>query len=307
LRTVYIFGAGASAAEGAPVVRNFLRIAYRLFKEEQSEPGLEIVWEFLEHFYGSRTAIKTGVDLDRYPGIDEIFNIVDWYLLHNQSFSTRFHRARLYDLKTALVKLISMTLDRTLPADSGMHHSFVAGVLGKSDILPTFMDGCGGTDQGTLAALDALNISQLFVEGRRNQAVKTSLLGLDGVDSLDLRANRYTAAAEYALAGIPHNGRAGIINGVTGFFSFKADFRQPESLRQLLQFAVLVADTGEAFHGVVGKDQFKNQLAGFNHSRGVGTDNHTLGHRSYTGRHISLGPLHFDNTNPAGANHVNIL
>jgi len=139
LRTVYIFGAGASAAEGAPVVRNFLRIAYRLFKEEQSEPGLEIVWEFLEHFYGSRTAIKTGVDLDRYPGIDEIFNIVDWYLLHNQSFSTRFHRARLYDLKTALVKLISMTLDRTLPADSGMHHSFVAGVLGKSDILPTFI------------------------------------------------------------------------------------------------------------------------------------------------------------------------
>ncbi len=139
MKTVYIFGAGASAAEGAPVVRNFLRIAYRHFKEEREEPDLEIVWEFLEHFYGSRTVIKTGVDLDKYPGIDEIFNIVDWYLLHNQSFSTRFHRSRLYDLKTALVKLISMTLDRTLPADSGIHHSFVAGVLKKGDTLPTFI------------------------------------------------------------------------------------------------------------------------------------------------------------------------
>ena len=58
--------------------------------------------------------------------------------MHNQSFSTRFHRP-LIRFKTALVKLISMTLDRTLPADSGMHHSFVAGVLGKSDILPTFI------------------------------------------------------------------------------------------------------------------------------------------------------------------------
>ena len=67
MRTVYIFGAGASAAEGAPVVQFSPRIAYRHFKEEQEEPGLEIVWEFLEHFYGGRTAIKSAVDLDRYP------------------------------------------------------------------------------------------------------------------------------------------------------------------------------------------------------------------------------------------------
>ena len=66
MRTVYIFGAGASAAEGAPVVRNFLRIAYRLFKEEQSEPGLKLFGSS-GTFYGSRTAIKTGVDLDRVP------------------------------------------------------------------------------------------------------------------------------------------------------------------------------------------------------------------------------------------------
>lgn len=139
MKTVYILGAGASAAEGAPVVRNFLRVAYRYFKEENYDADLEIVWEYLEHFYGYSTKICSGEDLDRYPGIDEIFNIVDWYLLHNQAFSRRFSRPRLYDLKTALVKLISMTLDRSLPPHQGIHHSFVSGVIEKEDELPAFI------------------------------------------------------------------------------------------------------------------------------------------------------------------------
>lgn len=139
MKTVYIFGAGASAAEGAPVVRNFLRVAYRYFKEEDYDRDLEIVWEYLEHFYGYGAKISCGEDLDRYPGIDEIFNIVDWYLLQNQAFSRRFSRPRLHDLKTALVKLISMTLDRSLPPHQGIHHSFVAGVIEKEDELPAFI------------------------------------------------------------------------------------------------------------------------------------------------------------------------
>ncbi|MFA4886546.1 MAG: SIR2 family protein, partial [Desulfotomaculaceae bacterium] len=139
MRTVYIFGAGASAAEGAPVVRNFLRVAYRYFKEEHNETDLDIVWEYLEHFYGDKMNINSTVELDRYPGIDQIFNIVDWYLLHNQAFSIRFSRPRLFDLKNALVKLISMTLDRSLPPQEGIHHSFVAGALNSGKELPTFI------------------------------------------------------------------------------------------------------------------------------------------------------------------------
>jgi len=54
VKTVYVMGAGASAAEGAPVVRNFLRIAHRYFKEERNDIDLEVVWEFLEYFYGTR-------------------------------------------------------------------------------------------------------------------------------------------------------------------------------------------------------------------------------------------------------------
>ncbi len=139
MRTVYIFGAGASAAEGAPVVGNFLRTAYRHFKEEDYDTDLEIIWEFLEYFYGKRTKINSEKDLDRYPGIDEIFNIVDWYLLHNQAFSIRFSLPRLYDLKKALVKLISMTLDRSLPSHNGIHRSFVSEVVDLNKELPTFI------------------------------------------------------------------------------------------------------------------------------------------------------------------------
>ena len=128
-KSVYIFGAGASAAEGAPVMRDFLRTAYVFFGKEQREADLEIVWEFMEFFFGTRKKIKSARDMYSFPDIDEIFNIVDWYLLHNQSFSFRFPRSRLYELKTALVKLISMTLDKILPEEKGVHRRFVSKII----------------------------------------------------------------------------------------------------------------------------------------------------------------------------------
>lgn len=139
MKTVYIFGAGASAAEGAPVVRNFFGTAYQFFKKDQHYTDFDIVWEFLEYFYGAKTGISSGADLEKYPEIDEIFSIVDWYLLHDQAFSARFPRARLYDLKTELVKLISMTLDRSRPAGESVHQKFVFNVLNNNQELPAFI------------------------------------------------------------------------------------------------------------------------------------------------------------------------
>lgn len=139
MKNVYIFGAGASAAEGAPVVHNFLRIAYRYLKEEAQDADLEIVWDFLEHFYGRRMEINSSKDLVNYPGIDEIFNIVDWYLLQNQAFSARFSRSRMYELKMALVKLISATLDRSLQSNNRIHQSFVIEAINKASELPVFI------------------------------------------------------------------------------------------------------------------------------------------------------------------------
>lgn len=139
MRTAYIFGAGASAAEGAPVVDNFLKSAFRYFKTDRREADLEIVWEFLEYFYGKRIKIRSVEDLDRYPAIDEIFNLVDWYLINNQAFSVRFTRPRLYHLKKALVRLISMTLDQSLPSHNGIHQSFVNRVVNNHKEHPAFI------------------------------------------------------------------------------------------------------------------------------------------------------------------------
>ncbi|MDF9408967.1 MAG: hypothetical protein A4E52_01392 [Pelotomaculum sp. PtaB.Bin013] len=139
MKTVYIFGAGASAAEGAPVLRDFLKIAYQFFKEEHYSTELDIVWEFLEHFYGHETTINHSNELEKFPGLEETFNIVDWSLLQNQAFSIRFPRPRLHELKTALVKLISMTLDKSLPSYNGMHQAFVSEVIRGGEDIPTFI------------------------------------------------------------------------------------------------------------------------------------------------------------------------
>jgi hypothetical protein len=139
VKTVYVFGAGASAAEGAPVLRDFIKIAYQFFKEEHYSTELDIVWEFLEHFHGSKIVISRAEDLKIFPGLEDIFNIVDWFLQQNQAFSIRFPRPRLHELKTALVKLISMTIDKSLPSYNGMHQSFVSGVVRGGEEVPTFI------------------------------------------------------------------------------------------------------------------------------------------------------------------------
>ncbi|MCG9968856.1 SIR2 family protein [Pelotomaculum terephthalicicum JT] len=139
MNTVYVFGAGASAAEGAPVLHDFLKIAFKFFKEEHYSTELDVVWEFLEHFNGSGEVLSHSGELEDFPGLEEIFNIVDWSLLQNQAFSIRFPRARLHELKTALVKLISMTLDKSLPSYNGMHQSFVAEVIRGGEEIPTFI------------------------------------------------------------------------------------------------------------------------------------------------------------------------
>lgn len=138
-KTVYVFGAGASAAEGAPVLRDFLRIAYQYFEAERDSPELDIVWEFLEYFHGIKTPVRHAGDLEQFPGLEELFNIVDWSLLQNQAFSVRFPRPRLHELKTALVKLLSMTLDKTLLAAKGVHQSFVSGVIRNGEEIATFI------------------------------------------------------------------------------------------------------------------------------------------------------------------------
>ncbi|MGG2196436.1 hypothetical protein [Paenibacillus validus] len=48
MTTIYIFGAGASAAEKAPTVRNFFKKSYDFFQNEES---LKPVWTFLSRYY----------------------------------------------------------------------------------------------------------------------------------------------------------------------------------------------------------------------------------------------------------------
>ncbi|MHB1041306.1 MAG: SIR2 family protein [Eubacteriales bacterium] len=120
-------------------MRDFLKISYRFFKEEHYTPELDIVWDFLEHFYGAPVKVSSSDDLDKFPGLGEIFNIVDWFLLQHQAFSNKFPRPRLHELKTALVKLISMTLDKSISMYTGAHQSFVSRVIKSSEEFPTFL------------------------------------------------------------------------------------------------------------------------------------------------------------------------
>ena len=141
-------------------------------------------------------------------------------------------------------------------------------------------------------------LASFFVEGRSDQGIETSLLSLDGVDCLDICANRYTAAAEHALAGIPHNGRAGIINGIRGFSPSKRTSVIPKASASFCSSQFWLRT--QVRHSIGWSERISSRISlrALITAGVLGTDNHALGNRSELQAGTkALAPCTFDNAN----------
>ena len=108
---VYFFGAGASAAEGAPATRDFLAQAWRLLGPAFDDRVTE-VWQFLAYVFGVPV---TGPDsFDLVPAVDEVISLVDWSLHANRGLGQRYDPPRLYQVRRHLEHLLCTTLDTAL-------------------------------------------------------------------------------------------------------------------------------------------------------------------------------------------------
>ncbi|HLN64800.1 MAG TPA: SIR2 family protein [Symbiobacteriaceae bacterium] len=108
---VYFFGAGASAAEGAPATRDFFAQAWRLLGPAFDDRVVE-VWQFLEYVFGAPVAGPASFDL--VPAVDEVISLVDWSLHVNQGLGQRYDPPRLYQIRRHLEHLLCATLDAAL-------------------------------------------------------------------------------------------------------------------------------------------------------------------------------------------------
>lgn len=120
----YIFGAGASSAEGLPGTADFFARAYEGLGPTfvRSAKG---VWTFLERVFGVPI---TGVDSFHYlPPVDEVISLVDHCIDAGQGLGHGYDPARLMRVREWLQQLLCAALDEAVERapDQGPHNRFV--------------------------------------------------------------------------------------------------------------------------------------------------------------------------------------
>jgi hypothetical protein len=138
---IYLFGAGASAAEGAPATSDLLPEAWRLCRG-RPDPATLRIWRFLSAVWGQ--PISTPADFAHLPHIDEVVSLIDWSLQMEQGLGPDYGLRELWGLRQDLTYLIEQTLGaamaRGLPAPGGPHERFVGGLVSPFGEKPPFGD-----------------------------------------------------------------------------------------------------------------------------------------------------------------------
>ncbi|CAH0122756.1 hypothetical protein PAE9249_05347 [Paenibacillus sp. CECT 9249] len=122
MTTVYVFGAGASRPEGAPLISDFIEKAYEKLGKDSSEKIVSI-WKFLCDYFGKdpKNSKEAG---ENYPTIDEIVTIVDYAISNNINLSSYHTLSKLMEVKKGLVNLISSTITQSIVSND-IHKKFI--------------------------------------------------------------------------------------------------------------------------------------------------------------------------------------
>lgn len=127
---LYLFGAGASAAEGAPATRDLFAMAYRDLGPPFDEQ-VQAVWDFLAAVFGRQ--VDGPAAFDHLPPLDQVISLVDWSLHADQGLGPAYDPPRLYRVRQALEHLVCSVLDAAQdrrPGD-GPYARFVRALAGR--------------------------------------------------------------------------------------------------------------------------------------------------------------------------------
>lgn len=133
---LYLFGAGASAAEGAPATADLFPEAWRLC-QGRPDPRAQRIWRFLALVWGQ--PIGAPADFAHLPHVDEVVSLIDWSLQMEQGLGPHFGLRELWGLRQDLTYLIEQTLGATmaggLPESGGPHERFASGLVVRPAVL----------------------------------------------------------------------------------------------------------------------------------------------------------------------------
>ena len=98
---VFVFGAGASYADGAPLQKDLLPTLLTTTSEElsQSPPYRMVVGFLKDNFIWNEKA-------GRFPALEQVFGFLDYFLYKRESLSKKYSLANIRDVKESLIKLL---------------------------------------------------------------------------------------------------------------------------------------------------------------------------------------------------------
>ena len=116
---VFIFGAGASYTEGAPLRKDIL--PYIL---ESNDPDLQgsSIYAITKEFLSDNFIWDKSVGY--YPELEEVFGFLDYFIQKGESLNRKYSLRRIIEIKESLIKLIHYIISSTIPSANKFYRMF---------------------------------------------------------------------------------------------------------------------------------------------------------------------------------------
>lgn len=97
---VFIFGAGASYADGAPLQKNILPL---ILETDDEQIRASLIFKILRQFM--KDNFVWDVEQDYFPSLEEVFGFLDYFIQKGESLNRKYSLWAIVEIKEALIKL----------------------------------------------------------------------------------------------------------------------------------------------------------------------------------------------------------
>jgi hypothetical protein len=124
---VYIFGAGASKADNAPISSELLMKSFHTFPKDRR---VKSVRYFLEHFFHTDCKQINSA----FPSPEDVLNLIDASIIEQQDLSWNYNYLRLEELRNNFIYSIAKIIEHDLKDDYGkIHKSFITNLFSSTE------------------------------------------------------------------------------------------------------------------------------------------------------------------------------
>lgn len=114
---LFVFGAGASIAEGVPLQRDLLDHIYDSSDDElNSSDAASIVNQFLQENFDLSENI--------YPSLESVFGYLDYFLSKKEGLGKDYSTTRIFEIREALIQLIHYVISTPKSRRQGVYRRF---------------------------------------------------------------------------------------------------------------------------------------------------------------------------------------